>query len=59
MKRLLKLCFAIFLAVMMAMLPTVRAFAAEAESSDYISEVKVFYKDPSAAAAERTALRSS
>ena len=52
MKQLLKSCFAIFLAVMMAMLPTVRAFAAEAESSDYISEVKVFYEDPSAAAAE-------
>ena len=52
MKRLWKSFLAVFLAVTMAMLPTVRVFATEAESPDYVSEVKVFYGDPSAAAAE-------
>ena len=52
MKRLSQSILAVFLAVLMGMLPTVRAFAAETESPDYISEVKIFMGDYSAAEAE-------
>ena len=52
MKRLSQSILAVFMAVLMGMLPTVRVFAAETESPDYISEVKVFIGDYSAAEAE-------
>ena len=52
MKRLSQSILAAFLAVLMGMLPTVRAFAAETQSPDYISEVKIFMGDYSAAEAE-------
>ena len=52
MKRLSRSVLAVFLAVLMGLLPTVRAFAAETQSPDYISEVKVFIGDYSAAEAE-------
>ena len=52
MKRLSQSILAVFLAVLMGILPTVRVFAAETESPDYISEVKIFMGDYSAAEAE-------
>ena len=52
MKRLSQSILAVFLAVLMGMLPTVRVFAAETQSPDYISEVKIFMGDYSAAEAE-------
>ena len=52
MKRLSQSILAVFLAVLMGMIPAVKAFAAETESPDYISEVKIFMGDYSAAEAE-------
>ena len=52
MKRLSQSILAVFLAVLMGMIPAVKAFAAETESPDYISEVRVFVGDYSAAEAE-------
>lgn len=52
MKRLSQSILAVFLAVLMGMIPAVKAFAAEPESPDYISEVKIFMGDCSAAEAE-------
>lgn len=52
MKRLLKTITAVVLAVLMGTVPCVKALAAKAEGPDYIKEVKLFYGDPSQAAAE-------
>ncbi|MBQ7699976.1 MAG: hypothetical protein IJT49_06525 [Clostridia bacterium] len=52
MKRLSQSILAVFLAVLMGMIPAVKAFAAETESPDYISKVKIFMGDCSAAEAE-------
>ena len=52
MKRMASSLLAVFLAVLMGVLPTVRVFAAETGSPDYISEVKIFMGDYSSAAAE-------
>ncbi|MBQ9557205.1 MAG: hypothetical protein IJU94_01210, partial [Clostridia bacterium] len=51
MKRLSQSILAVFLAVLMGILPTVRVFATGG-TAEYISEVKVFYGDYSAAEAE-------
>ena len=52
MKRLSRSILAVFMAVLTLMMPTVRAFADQTESPDYICEVKVFLGDYSAASAE-------
>ena len=52
MKHLSQSILAVFMAVLMGLFPTVRVFAAETQSPDYISEVKVFIGDYSAAEAE-------
>ena len=52
MKRLSRSILAVFVAVLLGILPTVRVFAAETESPDYISEIKIFMGDYSAAEAE-------
>ena len=52
MKRLSQSVLTVFLAILMGILPTVRVFAAGTESPDYISEVKIFMGDYSAAEAE-------
>ena len=43
MKRLSQSILAVFLAVLMGILPTVRVFAAGTQSTDYISEVKILF----------------
>ena len=52
MKQIIKSTISVLLALLTGILPVARVFAAEAQSSDFISEVKVFYGDPSAAATE-------
>ncbi|MBO7549269.1 MAG: hypothetical protein J6T77_04805, partial [Clostridia bacterium] len=52
MKRLSQSILTVFLAILMGILPTARVFAAGTQSPDYISEVKIFMGDYSAAAAE-------
>ena len=52
MKRLSRSVLAVFLAVLMGLLSTVRVFAAGTESPDYVGEVKIFFGDASAAEKE-------
>ena len=52
MKQLSKSILAVLMAVLMGIVPTVRVFAEGSESPDYVSEVKVFMGDYSAAEAE-------
>lgn len=52
MKRLFKTLSAVFLAVLLGILPSVRASAADLETPDYVSEIKIFFGDYSQAAAE-------
>ena len=52
MKRLSQSILAVFLAVLMGILPAVRVLAADTASPDFISEVKVFLGDCSTAEAE-------
>ena len=56
MKRFFKTVAAVSLALLMGVMPGVKALASEAEGPDYISEIKIFYGDPSKAAAEGYAL---
>ena len=52
MKRLSISVLAVLMALLTAFIPNARVFADQAQSPDYISEVKVFLGDYSAAAAE-------
>ena len=52
MKRIWKSFLAVLMAVLMGVMPSVKVFAAEGESPDYISEVKVFIGDYAAAGSE-------
>ena len=52
MKRLSKAFLAVLMAVLMGVLPTVKVLADDTPSAEYVSEVKVFFGDPAAAAAE-------